>query len=994
MEPDPVFATSGADILVAEVVGLLLEGLGLDDTLGGEDSLRLVSDVAALHVRSEAPTLLIQSTLSQQFEHALVRVQAREEFSNLARTHGLTPDPPYIEAAQRILEQDADLKFIGGLKGVPKEAAELALHDFELAHRKVKQACARVQEAWCAVEDQIEPSALTALDLPGEARALRDGGWLFGWIRTKSDGARDRVKPHLALHLRGRSAEEMANILDQVIEYKAQIERFRAHVADAHGWVVWAVNTDNGKLNKLRAASLRWLLTKAEAGNFGAVERDLLTNGPWRRVLSQDAARRWAKAVATTPTSPDLSSLGRVIELALGRVEAWVAHPPHLAPGEFAEFVRVMTAGLPELAVALVVTQEAQDKPATSARVLATVALSQGPFGPADTNRVRFRALLEQSRKEVMAARLILEPLRPQHPHLVKLVGELREAEGLMLSDLRSQAPARGPLRVAIAGRTKAGKTTLRKVLTRDLSETGIGRGAHRTTRTADDFAWERITFVDTPGVSAKDDEFDAGLAAQTCRDADAVVWVFAESLHDEEARILQSLLAVKPVLVVYNAKRRVDNVRRLALFARSPALAFDGEASHAERTQQMAEAAGVREPLFIAAHVSAARRALLADGESHAAWGASRIPLLESELRRVLQSQAQGLRSLRLADQVRTPIAVAAGRAAETVDILYGRCQTFQHRLANEERDLRDAVARAISLAKRKNQKDFAAASVDLPGWLEKVDGRGDSLDTEWSTFLSRLQVDALLGGITDSIAADAQASGLLLDREDRLEERLQRMRFQAVARRGLSPLARGWRVLKRFFGLVARVAPRLRGEAALGPIGWAAVAADLVATTGLAVTDEVRLSRIDRHSWERNADQAARRALERVRRRVSLELDLVSAALLDSVNDHFSQARADITVIADSLAAVDGFGSRAERVITEIDKFTVERLLQLGNMPPGGVISVDRVPNLHLRVKVVGDPKKASRCLQAVFDGCSSEVVTVTRGHRKNRRMRELSA
>lgn len=96
--------------------------------------------------------------------------------------------------------------------------------------------------------------------------------------------------------------------------------------------------------------------------------------------------------------------------------------------------------------------------------------------------------------------------------------------------------------------------------------------------------------------------------------------------------------------------------------------------------------------------------------------------------------------------------------------------------------------------------------------------------------------------------------------------------------------------------------------------------------------------MSRIDRHSWERNAEQAAHVELERVSRRISQELERVSAALLRSVTEHFSQARADITTIADSLAAVSNFGSRAPQVIAEIDRLTVERLLQLGSAAHGG--------------------------------------------------------
>lgn len=985
--------TSAAEVLVAEGVGLLLEDLGLDDTLGNEESMALAGDIASMRSISEAQEVPIRLALAAHLELAQSRVGAREKFVERARSQRLDTDPATVEAAQRILEKCTTRKIIAGLAEVPEQARELALHDFELDHGKAEQASALVRSAWVAVEGDVQPSALTELDIHAEASALRNRGWIFGF-RSPSGSSRERMKPHLRPRWQNASAEEMAQILDRLKVYTAERALLRAYVAEVHPWVGWAVDADTGAVSASRVAGLRWLLAEAEAGNFGRAERTLLTTDRWRRLLAQSAGKEWARTPAASLRTDGETSHGPVTTAGLDRFGTWLAHPPQVTAQEFDEFVQAMTANLSRIARAMVVAESARAEPELSARVQAAVDLSQGSFGPADKNRARFRAILEQRRYEVNEARQILEPLRPRHPHLIALVGELREAQGLMLGDLSTQAPARGPLRVAIAGRTKAGKTSLRKVLTRDLSEDGIGRGAHRTTQTADEFAWERIVFVDTPGVSAKDDEYDAAVAIQTCQTADAVVWVFTESLHDEEAQILQSLLTVKPVLVVYNVKRRVDTPARLDFFVRNPHLAFGDVEGHGERAAQMAAEAGVRAARFVAAHVSAARRAYIAGGESHPAWDVSGIPELESELHRALSSQAQGLRSLRLADQGRTPVARAAARATATVGELSVRHKTFEHRLVKEERDLLDAVERAVDRARSKNHHNFAAVTADLSVWLEKVDGRGESLDQAWTAFLNRLDVDTMLRGISESLGAAAQVSGMLLDREDRLEEGFQRNRMRANERKGVRPLATLWRFVQSLGGMVIRNAPKFGRQARLGPVGWALVATDVLATTGRALTEQIRVSQIDRRAWERDAGRAARTELERVRRRVGEELDRISAALRESANDHFAQGRSEVASIADCLSCLERFGSDGEQVVAEIDKLTVERLLELGGLSCKGVIAVDRVPNHHLRVTVAGDPTEASRCLNAVLDGCSSELVTVTRASRKTRRTREFSA
>jgi hypothetical protein len=276
----------------------------------------------------------------------------------------------------------------------------------------------------------------------------------------------------------------------------------------------------------------------------------------------------------------------------------------------------------------------------------------------------------------------------------------------------------------------------------------------------------------------------------------------------------------------------------------------------------------------------------------------------------------------------------------------------------------------------------------------LENVDGRGDSLDTEWSTLLTRLDIDAVLSDIAESLRSDARKFGLLLDREDQLEEKLQRTRLGATVRKGRPLLTRAWRFLRRLVALAARNAPRFVGEAEMGPVGWAALAMDVLATTGRAVVEDVTESRIDRRAWERNADKAARRELERVRRLVATELDRVGASLLESVDDHFAQSRIEISRIVEGLAATAELEADATRAIAEIDRLTVERLLQLGGLPEGNVIAVDRVPNLHVRVTVASDPQVVSRWLSSVLDGCSSEAVTVARGRPKRGRPKELPA
>lgn len=198
-----------------------------------------------------------------------------------------------------------------------------------------------------------------------------------------------------------------------------------------------------------------------------------------------------------------------------------------------------------------------------------------------------------------------------------------------------------------------------------------------------------------------------------------------------------------------------------------------------------------------------------------------SRVPTLEENLTRLLVSQAHGLRSLRLADQVRTPVAAAAQEAAAAVDALLPRFRAFEHRVSKEEQELRGAASRAVGQGRARIAKNFKAAERELPTWVEKVDGRGDSTDAAWREFLGRLEVDRTLIGIAGAFAASVRTAGLLLDREDQLEEALQRDQLRARSRKGIHPLGRLWRILKRIGGLLARQRLALPCRGANGSTG-----------------------------------------------------------------------------------------------------------------------------------------------------------------------------
>jgi GTPase len=112
-----------------------------------------------------------------------------------------------------------------------------------------------------------------------------------------------------------------------------------------------------------------------------------------------------------------------------------------------------------------------------------------------------------------------------------------------------------GVARVVVIGRTKAGKSTLRYVLT-GANKGGIGRGGQRTTRRAISYRWRGYEIVDTPGVGGIGTEADTQIALDAAADADLVLWVTTSDGVQlaTEAPVLRAAEG-RPLLVLVNHK-------------------------------------------------------------------------------------------------------------------------------------------------------------------------------------------------------------------------------------------------------------------------------------------------------------------------------------------------------------------------------------------------------------------------------------------------------
>lgn len=125
---------------------------------------------------------------------------------------------------------------------------------------------------------------------------------------------------------------------------------------------------------------------------------------------------------------------------------------------------------------------------------------------------------------------------------------------------------------IAFMGRTKAGKSTLHKVITQQEND-DIGVGKLRTTRYNRSWYWNKLRIVDTPGIGAPGGETDTEIAKSIIDEADVVCYVVtSDSIQETEFDFFSTIKERnKPLYIILNVKSNLNQAIRLKRFIANP---------------------------------------------------------------------------------------------------------------------------------------------------------------------------------------------------------------------------------------------------------------------------------------------------------------------------------------------------------------------------------------------------------------------------------------
>ena len=960
--------------LRAEVLALLLEPLGVDAMAGAASLESLAKDAGAVAQAWGCIGPPPSGSTLRWVSEAVAACVEEQELVHLATAQGRTLTADAAGALRELTRLDGIRSRLLALEGVPVEALRVDLAAVSVAERLlpgVLGPCRRAdqqwpKEIWRSIREIDVERALTDLGRRRRTRQAADARALV--LRHSVSAAQDLPN------------RDLVTRLEKVRDFVAAEQSYETALSVRPEWWRWLGPDARFGFRSDRLDALLWVIEARDTGAVSGSTLEMLADDSARAVIEHGLATalvRPARSLAPSVTTsaarlaaglPAVTSRTDISELRA--LESWYTKNVEL-------FDRV--------AAAMDVRRTEPDL----REALESLVDGLGfPSGAVDASRSAFRDIQSTLRAEVEACpqRMSYSAHAIESEDLVGVISRIGALERELRDAVRAMPAVRGRLLVAVVGRTKSGKTTLRKALTRDADRTGIGRGAHRTTRKTSAFDIGSVTYLDTPGVAAKDDDLDAQRARDACDSADAVMWNYADTLRDEESAELQRLLlSGKPLLAVVNVKGRVDTPGRLQLFAQHPEREFASVSGHAVRIEQVSRAVGVAPPAVLAVHSGAAHEALsTGDRElGDRALRASRLPELEQSLARLLAERAIPLRAVRLAEDVRAPLAAFHNRAVEVLPQIRLALGELERSTTSERVALLEAFRIAGHHTRDRLEAERHRAQERLPDVVRGLGGVDHA--QRWSDFVTGLELEGLFSSLESEFEQEARKRGRVLrvrasapERQDDAGPQVEPRPDVKVVSLGTATAAAKGAATALLGSFAAKGIPK---KLAVPPPAVAvAYVAETLAGAAKAASSEVGRARQAKDEWTTATTAAAGAGLDELFDWVAARL----ARIVDDATAHVdaqSEAQcADISSTRERFERLRRLRSAVRSALDAIDLVLVRRLQALAGGDPAVIRRARRTPGVELRVWTDASRVMEVRaCLQDQFVDVLTERIEI---------------
>jgi predicted GTPase len=359
---------------------------------------------------------------------------------------------------------------------------------------------------------------------------------------------------------------------------------------------------------------------------------------------------------------------------------------------------------------------------------------------------------------------------------LREIVSELKqlsteEIEALV-SSLNTKRKHVEDFTIALFGKTKAGKSTIREALTRGNGGT-IGKGAQRTTRDVREYRWQGLRLLDTPGIEAYQGEEDTEQANKVIDQSDMILFLASDdSVQPGEFGAMAQLQQInKYFAVILNVKDNIEKTQRLIRFIKRPEKVFDQQRLSEHQSHIITYVKGhlgIANVDIVCIHALAAFLSTKPEytEDSQKLWELSQVEELYYLIAYEIQNNGQKRRVSTFFDG-----AIKFIGNIESKLLGYQRLLEAQVKFIHEKRiELDKSIDEWNQDSNLKIEKEcrelYSAIKQRIPNFVDNYAGK-DEADREWKKIFDSKKIQTKMEAVIKEIVLDLQETIKEFDRQ-----------------------------------------------------------------------------------------------------------------------------------------------------------------------------------------------------------------------------------
>jgi len=359
---------------------------------------------------------------------------------------------------------------------------------------------------------------------------------------------------------------------------------------------------------------------------------------------------------------------------------------------------------------------------------------------------------------------------------LTELVSELQhlstaEIEALV-SSLNTKRKHLEDFTIALFGRTKAGKSTIREALTRGDGGT-IGKGAQRTTRDVREYRWQGLRLLDTPGIEAYQGEEDTAQANEVIDQSDMILFLASDdSVQPGEFGAMAQLQQInKYFAVILNVKDNIEKEQRLIRFIKRPEKVFDQQrlSEHQNHiTTYVKEHLGIANVDIVCIHALAAFLSTKLEyaEDSQKLWELSQVEELYYLIAYEIQNNGQKRRVSTFFDSAIKFISNIESKLFGCQRLLKAQVKFIHEKRIEIDKSINEWNQDSNLKIEKECRELYSAIKQRIPNFVDNYAGK-DEMEREWKKIFDSQKIKARMEAVIKEIIENLQETVKEFDKQ-----------------------------------------------------------------------------------------------------------------------------------------------------------------------------------------------------------------------------------